>query len=83
MSGSARRFSDEEERFFAKLFSSQTSPEEREDSLNKYEALVQMLLAAGYFRTRISTLSPFDKARGGGRGGRGAAFRPPRTALTA
>ena len=31
----------------------------------KYEAIKEMLLAAGYFRIRISTLTPFDKVVGG------------------
>lgn len=35
------------------------------DQVAKYDAIVQLLLAAGYFRARISTLSHFDKVIGG------------------
>ncbi len=33
--------------------------------IQKYEEIIDMLLAAGYFRARISTLSQFDKIIGG------------------
>lgn len=33
-----------------------------EEAREKYAAIVDMLLAAGYFRARIAALSPFDKA---------------------
>lgn len=36
-----------------------------EDSKSKLDEIVTMLVAAGYFRARISTLSPFDKVVGG------------------
>ena len=35
------------------------------DQMAKYEAIVELLLAAGYFRARISGLSHFDKVIGG------------------
>eukprot|EP01027_Heterolobosea_sp_BB2_P010983 GEZU01016027.1.p1 GENE.GEZU01016027.1~~GEZU01016027.1.p1 ORF type:complete len:102 (+),score=29.80 GEZU01016027.1:45-350(+) len=35
------------------------------ENIAKYEEIIEMLLAAGYFRVRISTLSPFDKVVGG------------------
>lgn len=35
------------------------------DDIEKYENIMNMLLAAGYFRVRISTLTPFDKVIGG------------------
>ena len=31
----------------------------------KYEQIIELLLAAGYFRARISSLSAFDKVVGG------------------
>jgi len=31
----------------------------------KYGEIIELLLAAGYFRARISTLSPFDRVIGG------------------
>jgi len=33
--------------------------------LEKFDAILEMLLAAGYFRVRITELSPFDKVVGG------------------
>lgn len=41
--------------------------EVREDSEQqvKYGQVLELLLAAGYFRVRISALSPFDKVVGG------------------
>eukprot|EP00002_Diphylleia_rotans_P010945 TRINITY_DN2169_c0_g1_i1.p1 TRINITY_DN2169_c0_g1~~TRINITY_DN2169_c0_g1_i1.p1 ORF type:complete len:535 (+),score=130.48 TRINITY_DN2169_c0_g1_i1:59-1663(+) len=36
-----------------------------EEQQRKYEETIDILLAAGYFRARISTLSPFDKVIGG------------------
>lgn len=53
--------SAEEKKFFRKLFSSQTSKDERESQLRKYRQLVDLLVNAGYFRARIAALSPFDK----------------------
>lgn len=40
-------------------------PHERvdEEQLQKFTEIVEMLLAGGYFRARISGLSPFDKVR--------------------
>ena len=38
---------------------------EDEDQLAAQDGIFEMLLAAGYFRARISTLSPFDKILGG------------------
>lgn len=35
----------------------QTDPEQQQ----KYEEIISLLLAGGYFRARISTLNPFDK----------------------
>lgn len=35
------------------------------EQIKKYEEIVELLLAAGYFRARISTLSQFDKIIGG------------------
>ena len=35
------------------------------DAQQRYEEIVELLLAAGYFRARIATLSPFDKVVGG------------------
>ena len=35
------------------------------EQVAKYEAIVELLLAAGYFRARISGLSHFDKVIGG------------------
>lgn len=34
-------------------------PEQQE----KYDEIISLLLAGGYFRARISTLNPFDKVR--------------------
>lgn len=31
----------------------------------KYVEIIELLLAAGYFRARINTLSPFDRVIGG------------------
>ena len=36
-----------------------------DDQVAKYDAIVELLLAAGYFRARISGLSHFDKVIGG------------------
>ncbi|KAG2389446.1 hypothetical protein C9374_014006 [Naegleria lovaniensis] len=36
-----------------------------EKNLNDYQQILQILLAAGYFRVRISALTPFDKILGG------------------
>ncbi len=36
-----------------------------EDQLMKYEQIIDLLLAGGYFRARIQGLSPFDKVVGG------------------
>jgi hypothetical protein len=33
------------------------------DQQLKYEEIISLLLAGGYFRARISTLDPFDKVR--------------------
>lgn len=35
----------------------QSDPEQQQ----KYEEIISLLLAGGYFRARISTLNPFDK----------------------
>ena len=35
------------------------------DAQQRFEEIVELLLAAGYFRARIATLSPFDKVVGG------------------
>ena len=35
------------------------------DAQQRYDEIVELLLAAGYFRARIATLSPFDKVVGG------------------
>merc|ERR1712185_750003 len=35
------------------------------DAQQRYAEIVELLLAAGYFRARIATLSPFDKVVGG------------------
>ena len=43
----------------------QTSQEERSHQQGKYDALVDILVSAGYFRARIPTLDPFDKIIGG------------------
>jgi len=37
----------------------------KEEDVQCYYQIVDMLLAAGYFRVRISSLSPFDKVVGG------------------
>jgi len=34
---------------------------EDEEQNKKYEEIIELLLAAGYFRARIKGLSPFDK----------------------
>ena len=34
---------------------------EDEESKEKFGQIIDLLLAAGYFRARISTLPPFDK----------------------
>ena len=36
---------------------------EDEEQNKKYEEIIELLLAAGYFRARIKGLSPFDKVR--------------------
>eukprot|EP00762_Andalucia_godoyi_P004091 ANDGO_06296.mRNA.1 Coiled-coil domain-containing protein 93 homolog len=36
-----------------------------EEARNRLDEIVEMLVAAGYFRARISSLSPFDKVIGG------------------
>ncbi len=36
-----------------------------EEQIKKYDEIIEYLLAAGYFRARISTLSQFDKIIGG------------------
>lgn len=38
---------------------------EDEEQNKKYEEIIELLLAAGYFRARIKGLSPFDKVVGG------------------
>lgn len=43
----------------------QTSESEKIYQRKKYEEIVEILLGAGYFRARISTLSEFDKVVGG------------------
>ena len=35
------------------------------DQAKKYDEIINLLIAAGYFRARISKLSPFDKIIGG------------------
>ena len=42
-----------------------TTGEEDKERQGKYEAIIDLLLAAGYFRVRIAGLSPFDKVIGG------------------
>ena len=36
---------------------------EDEEQNKKFEEIIELLLAAGYFRARIKGLSPFDKVR--------------------
>jgi len=36
-----------------------------QDQQDKYDRIIELLLVGGYFRARISTLSPFDKVVGG------------------
>jgi hypothetical protein len=36
-----------------------------EESKEKYQSILDLLLAGGYFRARITGLSPFDKVIGG------------------
>ena len=36
-----------------------------QEQQEKYEEIISLLLAGGYFRARISTLDPFDKIAGG------------------
>jgi hypothetical protein len=36
-----------------------------EDNQKLYEKIVELLIAAGYFRARIANLEPFDKILGG------------------
>lgn len=43
----------------------QTSEIEKTYQKNKYNEIIEILLAAGYFRARINTLSEFDKVVGG------------------
>ena len=35
------------------------------DDQARYDEIVSLLLAAGYFRARVPALTPFDKAKGG------------------
>ncbi|KAL0488298.1 hypothetical protein AKO1_015477 [Acrasis kona] len=37
----------------------------KEEDIQRYNNIIDVLLAAGYFRVRIATLSPFDKVIGG------------------
>jgi pyrimidine deaminase RibD-like protein len=37
----------------------------KDEDLLRYNSIIDVLLAAGYFRVRIATLSPFDKVIGG------------------
>ena len=39
--------------------------EAQKDAQARFDEIVQLLVAAGYFRARIATLSPFDKVVGG------------------
>jgi len=41
----------------------QTSEEEKAYQAAKYHEIIEILLSAGYFRTRIAGLSEFDKVR--------------------
>jgi hypothetical protein len=43
----------------------QTSENEKAYQKKKYDEIIEILLSAGYFRARISTLSEFDKVVGG------------------
>jgi hypothetical protein len=43
----------------------QTSEEEKVYQRQKYDSIIEILITAGYFRARISTLSEFDKVVGG------------------
>ena len=45
--------------FIVTLF--QFDVREDEEQNKKYEEIIELLLAAGYFRARIKGLSPFDK----------------------
>uniref|UniRef100_A0A665W051 Coiled-coil domain-containing protein 93 n=1 Tax=Echeneis naucrates TaxID=173247 RepID=A0A665W051_ECHNA len=47
------------------LFSSQVETREDEEQSIKLAEILELLLAAGYFRARIKGLSPFDKVVGG------------------
>lgn len=42
-----------------------TTVEDDELQMRRFDDLVELLLAAGYFRARIASLSPFDKVIGG------------------
>lgn len=42
-----------------------TTSQTDKDQVVKYDAIIELLLAAGYFRARIPALSPFDKVIGG------------------
>eukprot|EP01094_Clydonella_sp_ATCC50884_P011783 TRINITY_DN2161_c0_g1_i1.p1 TRINITY_DN2161_c0_g1~~TRINITY_DN2161_c0_g1_i1.p1 ORF type:complete len:669 (+),score=247.33 TRINITY_DN2161_c0_g1_i1:93-2009(+) len=42
-----------------------TTVEDDEAQMRAYDELIDLLLAAGYFRARIATLSPFDRVIGG------------------
>merc|ERR1712185_468081 len=37
----------------------------QQDDQNRFDEIVSLLVAAGYFRARIASLSPFDKVVGG------------------
>lgn len=53
---------------FTASFNSPTShaiEASQQDDANRYDEIVQLLVAAGYFRARIAALSPFDKVVGG------------------
>jgi hypothetical protein len=43
----------------------QTSESEKINQKQKFDEVIQILLSAGYFRARISSLSDFDKVVGG------------------
>lgn len=42
-----------------------SAPQIDEEQQKKFEEIIELLVAAGYFRARISSLSPFDKVIGG------------------